>query len=87
MANQEFMGVKAERNAVVRQRVPVGQLGDGTPVTLPVIVIGGKDDGPTIYLQSGIHGDEVTGIEVLRGILTRVRRPGGSRSKSAGRST
>ncbi len=72
MANQEFMGVKAERNAVVRQRVPVGQLGDGTPVTLPVIVIGGKDDGPTIYLQSGIHGDEVTGIEVLRGILTRV---------------
>ena len=72
MAAQEFFGVKAQRNAVVRQRVPVGALGDGTPITLPVIVIGGKDDGPTVYLQGGVHGDEVTGIEVLRGILARL---------------
>jgi predicted deacylase len=72
MSNQQFFGVKAERNAVVRERVPVGQLGDGTPITLPVIVIGGAQDGPTIYLQAGVHGDEVTGIEVLRGILAQV---------------
>ena len=73
MASQEFFGVKAQRNGAVRQRVPIGSLGDGTQLTLPVIVIGGKDDGPTIYLQSGVHGDEVTGVEVLRGILARLR--------------
>lgn len=68
----EFFGVKAQRNNVTRQRIVVGELGDGTAVTLPVILIGGKDDGPIIYLQGGIHGDEVTGIEVLRGILARI---------------
>ncbi len=73
MATQEFFGVKAERNAVVRQRVPVGALGDGTPITLPVIVITGKDDGPVLYMQSAVHGDEVTGVEVLRGILARIK--------------
>lgn len=72
MAALEFFGVKAQRNDVARQRVPVGALGDGTPVTLPVIVIAGKGDGPVIYFQGGVHGDEVTGIEVLRGILARI---------------
>jgi predicted deacylase len=73
MAAQEFLGIKVKRNAVVRERVPIGALGDGTPLSLPVIIVGGKDDGPTIYLQSGIHGDEVTGVELLRGILVRLK--------------
>ncbi len=72
MATQEFFGVKAQRGKVVRQRIPVGALGDGTPITLPVIAIGGKDDGPTMYFQGGLHGNEVTGIEVLRGMLARI---------------
>jgi uncharacterized protein len=72
MATQEFFGVKAQKGGIVRQRVPVGALGDGTPITLPVIVIAGPDDGPTMYFQGGIHGNEVTGIEVLREILARI---------------
>jgi predicted deacylase len=72
MATQEFFGVKVQRNQVARQRVPVGALGDGTPLTLPVIIVGGRDDGPTMYFQGAIHGNEVTGVEVLRGILARL---------------
>lgn len=72
MGAQEFLGVKARRNAIVRERVPVGALGDGTPVTLPAIIVGGKEDGPTMYLQSGLHGNEITGVEVLRGIVARL---------------
>lgn len=73
MSTQEFLGVKAQRNAVVRERVPIGALGDGTPISLPVIVVRGPEEGQTIYLQAGIHGDELTGIELLRGVLTSVR--------------
>jgi predicted deacylase len=72
MATQEFFGVKVERGAVVRQRVPVGALGDGTPITLPVVIIGGTENGPTVYLQGAIHGNEVTGVEVLRRLLARI---------------
>lgn len=72
MATQEFFGVKAQPNSVARQRVPIGALGDGTPVTLPVVVVAGKEDGPTMYFQGAIHGNEVTGVEVLRGILARL---------------
>ncbi len=72
MATQEFFGVKVQRSSIVRQRIAVGALGDGTPITLPIIVVGGKEDGPTMYFQGGLHGNEVTGIEVLRGILARI---------------
>ncbi len=67
-----FAGVQPKPGAVVRERVTVGALGDGTPVRLPVVVIAGKQDGPTVYLQSGVHGDEVTGIRVLLGALERI---------------
>lgn len=72
MASQEFCGIKVQRNSVVRQRVPLGALGDGTPLTLPIIIVGGKEEGPTLYLQSAVHGNEVTGVEVLRAMLERI---------------
>ncbi len=75
MGASEFLGVRVQKGSVLRQRVPVAELADGTPVTLPLIVIGGERDGPMLYLQAGIHGDEVTGIEIVtracRGISPR----------------
>jgi len=61
----EFLGVRVRPGETVRARVPVAELADGTSVTLPLTVIGGRQEGPVLYLQAGIHGDEVTGIEIL----------------------
>ena len=61
-----FLGVDPQPNEVRRERVAIGQLADGSPVYVPVVVVRGAADGPTAYLQAGIHGDEVTGIEVCR---------------------
>lgn len=64
-----FLGVEPQPAEMRRERVAVGQFADGSPVTVPVVAIRGVDDGPTAYLQAGIHGDEVTGIEVCRRLM------------------
>ena len=49
--------------------LPVSHLSDHTPVTMPVRVIHGRADGPTIFVSAGIHGDEVIGVEIVRRLL------------------
>lgn len=39
-----------------------------TPMSLPVHVIHGKNDGPVLLLSGAIHGDEINGIEIIRRI-------------------
>ena len=38
-------------------------------VSLPVHVIHGRHEGPTLFLTGAIHGDEINGIEIIRRIL------------------
>lgn len=49
-------------------RLRVGESRDGSPVSLPVCVVNGADDGETLYLQAVSDGDELNGL----GVLTRV---------------
>ncbi len=39
-----------------------------TPMSLPIHVIHGKQDGPVLLLSGAIHGDEINGIEIIRRI-------------------
>jgi predicted deacylase len=38
------------------------------PVSLPVHVIHGRQEGPVLFLSAAIHGDEINGIEIIRRI-------------------
>ncbi|ESP88230.1 succinylglutamate desuccinylase/aspartoacylase family protein [Candidatus Halobonum tyrrellensis] len=38
----------------------------GDPVRIPVTIINGERDGPTVFLSAAAHGDELNGIEVVR---------------------
>jgi len=38
----------------------------GDPVRIPVTVVNGERDGPTVFLSAAAHGDELNGIEVVR---------------------
>lgn len=49
--------------------MPVSVLSDHTPVSMSVHVIHGKQDGPTLFVSAGIHGDEVIGVEIVRRLL------------------
>lgn len=49
--------------------LPVSVLSDHTPVAMSVHVIHGKQDGPTVFVSAGVHGDEVIGVEIVRRLL------------------
>ena len=36
------------------------------PVNVPVTVIRGREDGPTVFLVAALHGDELNGVEIVR---------------------
>lgn len=49
-----------------------------TPTKLPIHVIRGRKNGPTIFVSAAIHGDELNGIEIIRrlrklAILKKIR--------------
>ena len=49
--------------------LPITRLVTGADVDLPVTVVHGREDGPTIWLDAAIHGDEAVGVEVVRQVL------------------
>ena len=38
---------------------------DGTPISIPVILVRGREDGPILCLNGCIHGDEFSGFEAI----------------------
>ncbi|MAS86999.1 MAG: succinylglutamate desuccinylase [Micavibrio sp.] len=47
----------------------VAQLYDFTKLMLPIEVIRGTEDGPTLFVSAAIHGDELNGVEIIRRLL------------------
>lgn len=39
------------------------------PVSVPVSIINGARDGPTVFLSAALHGDELNGVEVVRHVV------------------
>ena len=49
--------------------LPITRLVTGAEVDLPVRVVHGREDGPTVWVDAAIHGDEAVGVEVVRQVL------------------
>jgi len=47
-----------------------------TSTSIPIRIIRGKKDGPTVFISAAIHGDELNGIEIIRrvGSLSILKR-------------
>ncbi len=65
--------VDAGRRA--RLELPIARLMSGTPVALPVVVLHGREEGPTVWLSAAVHGDELCGVEIIRRVLETVTAP------------
>ncbi|MFN8832499.1 MAG: succinylglutamate desuccinylase/aspartoacylase family protein, partial [Alphaproteobacteria bacterium] len=55
----------------VRIEIPIAKLFDYTSLNIPVEVIRGAQDGPTLFVSAAIHGDEIIGAEIVKRILAR----------------
>lgn len=46
---------------LVKGQLRVGSMADGSPIALPVWIAKGKKEGPTVWMEGCIHGDEYGG--------------------------
>jgi len=64
--------VEAKPGKLERGELRVGSLADGSPIQLPVFIATGTKDGPTVWLEGCIHGEEYGGaasiIQFMRGL-------------------
>lgn len=49
--------------------LPIARLPTGSWSTMPVVVLHGREDGPTVWLSGAIHGDELNGVEIVRRVI------------------
>jgi uncharacterized protein len=49
----------------------IARLHTHAKIDIPVIVERGKEDGPVLLLNAGIHGNELNGVEIVRELLAR----------------
>ena len=50
--------------------IEYGSYADGTLAQSAVHVLVGAEEGPVLYVQAAVHGDEVNGVEVVRRVVT-----------------
>ena len=59
--------VKAGSREIVNIRLPA--LHSDATVIMPVHVIHGLKEGPTLFISAAVHGDEINGVEIIRRVL------------------
>lgn len=75
MKRLEIQGVKEIRGSVESGYLKGIELADGTIIRIPIISVTGKKPGKTLFLSSTIHGQEITGIEIIRRLCRERIKP------------
>lgn len=47
----------------------IAKLPTHTPIDLPIYISRARQDGPTLLLTAGLHGNEINGIEIVRRLI------------------
>jgi len=68
----EIGSVRAERGQRVEGWLPIGRRPNDTPIQSPLIVVNGAHDGPSVWIQNAIHGDEYDGALGIWRMLEQV---------------
>jgi uncharacterized protein len=69
-------GLKIEPGEFKSIDINIARLPSHTVIDTPIFVSRGDEDGPTLALIAGMHGDEINGMEIVRRILdTGLHKP------------
>ncbi len=63
---------QAERGAVAQGYLHTAWLADGAEVRVPVMIAHGKRDGPLLWINAGVHGEEISGIFAIHRLFSRL---------------
>ena len=62
----EISDLKVKAGEKAQGYLPVAARGDGTSIRLPLLVVNGLQEGCTLVVSGGVHGDEYEGPEAIR---------------------
>jgi len=62
--------IKAGRRGHVE--LPVSRLITGAEMAMPVTIFHGSSEGPTMWINAAIHGDELNGVEIVNRVLSEL---------------
>lgn len=65
-------GRNVEAGTTQELLLKVSELYTGQPINVPVTVVRGLLEGPTLFLTAAIHGDELNGVEIVRQASLRI---------------
>ncbi|MEQ9465881.1 MAG: succinylglutamate desuccinylase/aspartoacylase family protein [Ekhidna sp.] len=60
-----------KKETLHRQNIPTARLPSGTVIEIPIFSYESKNEGPTLLLMAGMHGDEINGVEIMRRVITK----------------
>lgn len=67
--NLTIAGHTIKRGAAINLDCVFSESYLGRPVSIPLRVIAGERPGPTAFITGAIHGDEITGVGIIRELL------------------
>lgn len=74
MSNQQAVtinGITVGPGERQKIEIPVARFPTQTNLSLPVEVLNGVGEGPSLWLSATIHGDELNGLEIIHQVLQR----------------
>ena len=67
----EILGRLVPKGKGLQINLDIAKLHTRTKIEVPIIIERAKEDGPTILITGGIHGDEINGVEIVRQIVSK----------------
>ncbi|MFT5140356.1 MAG: putative deacylase [Lysobacterales bacterium] len=65
----EICRISVNPGTRAKVNLPIADLYNSTPLSMPVQVVNGRRDGPILFVSAAIHGDELNGVEIIRRLL------------------
>ena len=63
----------AKKGSRVISKLEVGELANGSKIFIPVIIINGRNEGPVLWLNGAVHGDELNGVLAMRELAMELK--------------
>lgn len=67
--NLKIAGVSVPKGTTTKIDANIARLPSGTIIDIPIIVHRAAQEGPSLLLLAGMHGDEINGVEIMRRII------------------
>ncbi len=68
----ELLGYQVQPGQRLEVEFEAAQLYTHSPLSIPVEIIHGKQEGPVLMVNAAIHGDELNGVEIVRQIINQL---------------